>query len=102
MVIYEVNLDVDAAIAVEHRAWLHRHIAEMLALPGFIAADLFDIVDPPPAPGRIAVCVHYQLENDDALQAYIRDHAQHMRADGLTRFGDRFRATRRVLIPAER
>jgi hypothetical protein len=32
-----------------------------------------------------------------ALQAYLDHHAAAMRGDGAARFGDRFRASRRVL-----
>lgn len=96
-VVYEVNLDVDAAIAGAYRAWLDAHVAAMLALPGFVGARVLDVVDPPPAPGRAAWCVHYALRDDAALDAYLREHAPRMREEGLQRFGDRFRASRRVL-----
>ena len=33
----------------------------------------------------------------EAFDAYLRDHAPAMRADGVARFGTRFRAERRVL-----
>lgn len=97
MIVYEVNLDVEDAIADVYRAWLHAHVAEMLALPGFESAEIFAVADAPP--GRLQFCVHYRLRDDDALQAYLRDHAPRMRADGLARFGDRFRASRRILAP---
>ncbi len=98
-VVYEVNLDVDAAIADPYRAWLRGHVDAMLALPGFVSAQVFDVSEPH-AEGRIAFCVHYRLRDAAALEAYLRDHAPRMRADGAARFGDRFRATRRVLHAA--
>jgi len=99
MIVYEVNLDVESAIADEYRAWLAEHIAHMLALPGFSGAQTFEVIDPAPAPDRIVFCVQYHLRDQAALDAYLRDHATRMRADGMTRFGERFRATRRVLHP---
>ena len=39
-VIYEVDLDVEAAIADDYRAWLQAHMREILALPGFLGATL--------------------------------------------------------------
>ena len=57
-VVYEVNLDVEAALAADYRAWLHAHVAQMLALPGFESAQVFDVVEPVDA-GRVAWCVHY-------------------------------------------
>lgn len=99
MIVYEVNLDVDSAIADEYRAWLAEHIAHMLDLPGFTGAHTFEVVDPAPAPDRIVFCVQYQLRDAAALDAYLRDHAARMRADGVARFGERQRASRRVLRP---
>ena len=96
-VIYEVNLDVDAGIEADYRAWLRGHVAQMLALPGFLDARMADVLDPPPAPGRVVLCVHYRLRDEAALQDYFDRHAAAMRGDGAARFGDRFRASRRVL-----
>ncbi|HRO62461.1 DUF4286 family protein [Thermomonas sp.] len=95
-VIYEVNLDVDAALAAEYRVWLRAHVAQMLALPGFVSARIFEVVDPP-TPGRLCLCVHYRLRDAAALQDYFDHHAARMRADGTARFGSRFTASRRVL-----
>jgi Domain of unknown function (DUF4286) len=99
-VIYEVNVEVDADIAGEYRAWLRDHVAEILALPGFTGAEVFDIADPAPAEGRIALCVHYRLRDRAALEDYLRDHAPRLRGEGIARFGDRFRAHRRVMTSA--
>lgn len=98
-VVYEVNLDVEAGIAGEYEAWLRAHVEAMLALPGFVSAQLF-AVDEPVEAGRAAWCVHYRLRDAAALDAYLREHAARMRADGQARFGARFRASRRVLQPA--
>ena len=98
-VIYEVNLDVEAAIASEYRAWLQAHVTQMLALPGFESAQVFDVAEPAAA-GRRAWCVHYHLRDAGALEAYLREHAPRMREEGVARFGQRFRASRRVLHAA--
>lgn len=96
-VIYEVNVEVDAAVQDAYRAWLRDHVAEILALPGFKGAKVFDVLEPPPAAGRIGLCVQYALQDRAALDDYLRDHAPRLRADGVARFGDRFQASRRVL-----
>jgi hypothetical protein len=96
-VIYEVNLDIDTAIRDDYLAWLRTHIAEIRALAGFTGAECFEVLDPPPAPGRAAFCVQYHLVDAAAFEAYLREHAPRLRADGIARFGDRFTATRRVL-----
>ncbi len=96
-VIYEVNLEVDAAVRDDYRAWLQDHVAEILALPGFTRAKVFEVLDPLPSAGRFGLCVQYTLKDRAALDDYLRDHAPRLRADGVARFGDRFQATRRIL-----
>lgn len=96
-VIYEVNIEVDGAAHDDYRAWLHDHIAEILALPGFTGAKVFEVLEPPPSAGRVGLCVQYALKSREALDDYLRDHAPRLRADGAARFGGRFQATRRVL-----
>lgn len=87
-------------IADEYRAWLAIHVGQMLALPGFVEARIFDVVDPPPAHGEIALCVHYTLHDRAALDDYLRLHAPRLREEGVARFGRHFRAQRRVLADA--
>ena len=98
---YEVEIDLDAGIEADYRAWLQGHVAEILALPGFTGACVQDVLEPAPAAGRVALCVRYLLRDDAALQAYLTRHAPRLRADGVARFGGRFEARRRVLaLPA--
>lgn len=96
-VVYEVNLDLDASIREAYLAWLADHVAEVLSLPGFTGARRFEVDDPAPAPGRVGLCVQYDLVDRAALAAYLRDHAPRLRAEGQARFGGRFTATRRIL-----
>ena len=97
MIVYEVNLFVRRAIEAEYRAWLDAHVREIVALPGFEGAEVFARLDPAAAEGEVALCTQYRLRDDDALRDYLREHAPRLRADGLARFGDGFRAERRVL-----
>ena len=99
MIVYEVNLSVDWAIADAYRAWLAEHVDAMLALPGFIDATRFDVLQSPQQAGRAEFCVQYRLRDAAALDEYLATHAPAMRADGVARFGERFSATRRVLMP---
>lgn len=98
MVVYEVSVDVDAAIGEAYLRWLRPHVAEILALPGFTGADVYEVVDPA-EPSRLRVCMQYRLTDEAALAAYLREHAPRLRADGVTRFGERMHATRRVMRP---
>ena len=96
-IIYEVNVSLQHEIEVEYRVWLEKHIAEIVALPGFLDAQSFDVQQ---EPGRwsIALCVQYRLESQSALDHYFAQHAPRLRAAGIEKFGDRFTASRRVLI----
>lgn len=96
-VVYEVELDVDAAVVADYREWLEAHVAAILALPGFTGAHVFEVVEPPAADGRVVLCVQYTLCDAAALDSYLHEHAARMRADGMARFGGRFTARRRIL-----
>lgn len=96
MIEYEVNVQVDDAIAAEYLAWLHGHIDEILALPGFVDAQLLRIEEPTTV-GRSGYCVRYRLRDRDSLANYLDQHAGRMRAQALERFAGCFDANRRVL-----
>jgi len=102
VIVYEVNLYPQAAIEAEYRRWLDAHVREMRALPGFLGAELFERRDPAAPAGELALCVQYRLRDSEALEAYFRDHAPRLRAEGIAHFGDRFRAERRVLASLAR
>lgn len=97
MIVYEVNLFVKRDIEAAFRAWLDAHVREIIALPGFTGAQIFDRIEPPGAHGEFVVCTQYRLTDEAALDGYLRDHAPRMRGDGVARFGESFRAERRVL-----
>ena len=103
MIIYEVNLTVDHAIADEYAAWLDGHIREMLALPGFASAEWLSDVDYDASEGSDPRwSIRYRLDSHDDLTRYFEQHAERMRAEGLDRFGTQFKATRRILRVHER
>jgi hypothetical protein len=101
MLVYEVCVEVEPSVHAEYRAWLGTHVAELLALPGFTGATTFDVLEPLSEDGWRATCVHYRLVDEDALAAYLREHAPRLRADGIARFGTRMRAQRRVMRVAD-
>ena len=92
---YEVTLEPDPAILRDFEAWLEYHADEMIALPGFTGATIHKGEDP--ETGAALRIVRYQLEDRAALQRYLEEFAPRMRAEGIARFGDRFRATRRIV-----
>lgn len=97
MIVYEVSLQVDHDIVAQYLEWLHGHIAQIVALPGFVGAQLLAVVDEPDAGAQRGFVVSYRLSDHAALQRYFDEFAPALRADGQARFGGRFSATRRVL-----
>ncbi len=98
-VLYEVNLDAEAGIEGPFDTWLRDHIADVLQFDGFLSAEVLDDATAPE--GRIRRIVQYRLRNQAALEAYLREHAPRMRAQGVEKFGERYTATRRVLAHRE-
>ena len=99
MLLYEVSLRVERGSADALLAWLPGHMQRILALPGFEAAEVFEVAEHPPDATHLLLCVHYRLRAGAALDAYLRDHAARMRAESAELFGNRVRASRRILRP---
>ena len=93
---YEVALEPEPEILGEFEAWLEYHMDDMLALPGFTGASIHKAENPDT--GAQLRVVRYELEDRAALQRYLEEHAPRMRAEGLAKFGDRFRASRRIVL----
>lgn len=98
--IYEVNVAVDSAIVAEYEAWLRTHVLELIANPGFESATILR-AEAPAGDNRAHFVTHYAVADRAALDAYFADPgprgAAALRSDGLSRFGDRMSATRRIL-----
>ncbi len=101
MLIYEVNLTVERAIADQYLEWLEPHMQEMERFDGFGAASAYRVADPAAKPDQVVLCVQYRVASREALEDYLSNHAQRMREDGIRRFGDSFSAARRVLEPLQ-
>lgn len=99
MTIYEVSIQIDAECAADYRAWLAGHVRELLALPGFASAQVFEIEADEPEPAHCGLVVQYLLENHLALQRYLREQAPAMRAKADEHFAGRYQISRRVLNP---
>jgi hypothetical protein len=98
-VLYEVNLEADAAIEAAFDTWLRDHIADMLQIEGFLSAEILDDASAPA--GRIRRTVQYRLRSQAELDRYLREQAPAMRERGVALFGDRFSAQRRQLAHRE-
>ncbi len=98
-VLYEVNLEADAAIEGPFDTWLRDHIADLLQIDGFRSAEILEDASAPA--GRVRRIVQYRLRDQAALDTYLREHAPRMRTQGVAKFGDRYSAERRVLAHRE-
>jgi len=92
-------MEADAAIEGPFDTWLRDHVADMLQLPGFRSAEILGDSSAPA--GRIRRIVQYRLQDQATLDAYLREQAPRMRAQGVAKFGQRFTADRRVLAHRE-
>ncbi len=96
MIIYEVNLHVQRGIADRYRRWLEGHVRQMLEFEGFMRADIAVDVAAEDSP-TVSYVVWYRVASQEHLDAYLREHAERMRGDGLHHFGNQFTADRRIL-----
>lgn len=92
-VIYEVSAAVPPVRKREFEDWLRGHIPEVLAVPGFKRASLWEVQGDTPS-----WVVQYEVESRQALQRYLDEDAERMRQDGLRRFGEDLLATRRIYL----
>ncbi|NNL89678.1 MAG: DUF4286 family protein [Marinicaulis sp.] len=91
-ILYEVNVTLAPDIREAYAKWLGAHVDEMLSIDGFIGASVYvDTED------DCKMTAHYILRDQAALDSYLAEHAPHMREDGVKHFGDKFKATRRVM-----
>jgi hypothetical protein len=95
MIIYEVNLKIDAAIFEDYMHWLEPHMKAILKLPGFIKAVILEEQNIETT-DACYVSIQYYVNNMDGLNSYLSDHAKTMREDGLNKFPNQFSATRRI------
>lgn len=99
MTVYEVSIDIDVELAADYRAWLAQHVHELLTLPGFTSARVFEVEAETADPERVGLVVQYRLSSHEALVRYLADHAPAMRAKADAHFLGRYSAKRRVLNP---
>ena len=97
--IYEVTLAIDREIIDAFDSWLAHHVTEMLEIPGFVEALVYEVEDD--EHGRARRVTHYLLDSEAALEQYLAGPAASMRQSAIDRFGEQFEAARRVLHSTE-
>lgn len=96
MIIYEVNLEVNAEIYEEYVPWLIGHIKEIVSFKGFKKAKLLEETDLDSAKTTRNLTIQYELDTRENLQEYFDLHAAAMRKEGNERYGGKFKASRRI------
>ncbi len=90
MIIYNVTIKVESAIAAEYVAWLkNEHAPEMLATGCFESFSFSKLLDPVDSEGETYV-IQYHTANMELYQKYIDEFSVVMRQKGLDKFGNRF------------
>jgi len=100
LLIYEVTARISPEIEVEFTRWLRAHLLEMKSLGPIEDARLYRSLDE--EGDEVVFVSHYTMASRSDYEDYLENHAPRMRADGVSRFGERFRASRRLLedVPA--
>ena len=93
MIIYEVNIQINAKIYDIFLSWLNSHATEMLEFDGFKKYDIYKNKKSP-----LSLTVHYYIENISYLENYLKDYEKDMRLKGKKEFQDRISIDRRVLL----
>jgi len=96
MIIYNVTVNVDETIHKEWLKWIKEHIPQVLATGKFEKAT-FSRVLVEEDMGGITYSIQYRSYSREALDAYYKEDAERLRADGLKRFAGKSLAFRTEL-----
>jgi hypothetical protein len=94
MIVYEVNIEIEPEIYNQYQEWIGPHAQEVTMHKGFQKVDIFETTSDLGKP--LFVC-HYWLDDQESLDAYLKDHAPKLRADADKKFGSKIKGIRRVL-----
>lgn len=99
MVLYSVHIMVRHEVYEQYLEWLKtEHIAEVLACPGFLSADLCYRKGGSMEASSKEIRINYHLESEDALKKYIQEYAMPLREKGIEKFPGQFSAQREVYL----
>jgi len=97
MIIYNVTVKTEPAIAGEWVAWMQdEHIPDLMRTGLFTGYRLCRLLEHDEQEG-VTFSAQYFCESIDQYNTYIREHAGEMREKGLARFGSGFIAFRTVM-----
>jgi hypothetical protein len=107
-VVYEVTLSVKSAVFAVFSEWLIEHVNEMVVIEGFLSGQVAESEDKAEkdAHGNVAkhvVIARYVLEDQDAMDNYLTNHADRMRGmwdsamENAPEWKGAFSASRRIM-----
>ncbi|WP_347359321.1 DUF4286 family protein [Bdellovibrio sp.] len=99
MVTYIVHISVRHEVYGEYVDWLkNEHISEVLALPGFVKAELCLRKGGNMEASSKDVKIVYTIKDEEAMKTYMSEFAMKMREKGLEKFSGQFSAQREVWL----
>ncbi|OUS01410.1 hypothetical protein A9Q86_06405 [Flavobacteriales bacterium 33_180_T64] len=96
MYIYNVTINVDDTIHDEWLLWMRAHIPQVLATGKFEKATLTKVLVEDDIEGQ-TYSIQYRSYSREALDAYYKEDAERLRAEGLKKFADKMLAFRTEL-----
>ena len=97
MIIYNVTIKVEHAIASEWLTWLkEEHIPEIIATGCFTKATILHLIETDDSEGT-TYAVQYHALTKVMYNQYIEQFADNMRKKGADKWGNRFIAFRTVM-----
>jgi hypothetical protein len=97
MIIYNVTVKVEKAIANEWVSWMKKeHIPELMKTGLFIDYRLCRILEQDETEG-VTYTAQYFCDSLEDYYTYINEHSKKMRDKGFDRFGSKFIAFRTVM-----
>lgn len=95
-IIYNVTINIDDSVHEQWLLWIKEHIPKVLATGKFESAKLTKILVEEELGGQ-SYSVQYQSYSRETLDAYYREDAEKLKAEGLKLFADKMLAFRTEL-----
>lgn len=98
MIIYNVTIKVANEIVTEWKEWMqHIHLNDMMNTGKFLAYRMCSLENITDEDDSQTFVVQYECQSMADYDAYIQEHSEPMRQDGIKRFGNQFIAFRTIM-----
>ena len=96
MYIYNVTVNIEESINDEWLIWIKEHIPQVLSTGKFEKATLTKVLVEEDIEG-VTYSIQYRSYSREALDAYYKEDADKLRAEGIRKFADKMLAFRTEL-----